>query len=241
MKKCIAFIAMGAIFFGIAVTNVSAEEYEVVKGDNLWNIAKEYDTTVEYLVEINDLRTTIIQPKQKLIVNDIYVVEEDDTLISVSEEFDITVDKLKELNDLKYDWVSTGQELKVYDISIEPIEEAVSQPKVEKSAKQASKTQKEPEGKTISVTATAYTAECAGCSGVTYTGVNLNNDRNAKVIAVDPSVIPLGTKVYVEGYGYATAEDIGGAIKGNRIDLHVPTKKEAYSWGRRTVDVTILN
>lgn len=92
----------------------------------------------------------------------------------------------------------------------------------------------------INVVATAYTAECDGCSGITYTGINLLEDRNAKVIAVDPSVIPLGSKVYVEGYGYAIAGDIGGAIKGNRIDIHVPTKKEAFDWGVREVRLRII-
>ncbi|WP_054788101.1 3D domain-containing protein [Gracilibacillus sp. JCM 18966] len=61
-----------------------------------------------------------------------------------------------------------------------------------------------------------------------------------KVVAVDPDVIPLGTRVHVEGYGEAIAGDTGGAIKGNRIDVHVPTKDEAFDWGRKQVDVTIL-
>src|SRR5699024_3592202 len=110
-----------------------------------------------------------------------------------------------------------------------------------KEAKSAeSKPDQAPEGKTISVSATAYTAKCDGCSGVTSTGVDLNANPNAKVIAVDPTVIPLGSEVYVEGYGYATAADVGGAIKGNKIDVHVPTKGEATSWGVRIVNVTIV-
>lgn len=71
--------------------------------------------------------------------------------------------------------------------------------------------------------------------------MNLKENPDAKVIAVDPSVIPLGTKVYVEGYGYATAEDIGGAIKGNRIDVFIPTQSGALEWGRKQVKVTILD
>ncbi|SDI11661.1 Uncharacterized conserved protein YabE, contains G5 and tandem DUF348 domains [Alteribacillus persepolensis] len=97
-----------------------------------------------------------------------------------------------------------------------------------------------PDGQTLTMQATAYTANCTGCSGVTATGVNLNSNPNKKVVAVDPSVIPLGTRVHVEGYGEAVAADTGGAIKGNKIDLHVPTKQEAGRFGRQTVKVTIL-
>jgi 3D (Asp-Asp-Asp) domain-containing protein/LysM repeat protein len=94
--------------------------------------------------------------------------------------------------------------------------------------------------KEITVTATAYTANCEGCSGITATGIDLKANPNAKVISVDPNVIPLGSKVYVEGYGYATAADTGGAIKGNVIDVFIPSKEEAIQWGRKQVKVTIL-
>ncbi len=59
-------------------------------------------------------------------------------------------------------------------------------------------------------------------------------------IAVDPRIIPYGTRVYVEGYGYATAIDCGGAIKGNRIDLFFETEKECRKWGIRNVKLYIL-
>lgn len=93
--------------------------------------------------------------------------------------------------------------------------------------------------KTLTVTATAYTANCKGCSGTTHTGIDLIANPDTKVIAVDPSVIPLGSVVYVEGYGYAIAGDIGSAIKGNKIDVFVPTRAEALKWGVRRVKVTI--
>jgi uncharacterized protein YabE (DUF348 family) len=96
-------------------------------------------------------------------------------------------------------------------------------------------------GKEFYVTATAYTAYCNGCSGITHTGINLRANPNVKVIAVDPKVIPLGSKVWVEGYGYAVAGDTGGAIKGKKIDLHVPTKSEAYKFGRRQVKMKIID
>src|SRR5699024_8271475 len=68
-------------------------------------------------------------------------------------------------------------------------------------------------GETMTMEATAYTADCEGCTGITATGIDLKNDRNQKVIAVDPDVIPLGSTVKVDGYGTAIAGDTGGAIK----------------------------
>lgn len=95
--------------------------------------------------------------------------------------------------------------------------------------------------KTLYMHATAYTANCAGCSGITATGINLKANPNKKVVAVDPSVIPLGSRVWVEGYGYAIAGDTGGAINGNRIDLFVPSRSEALNFGSRNVKVKILD
>ena len=96
-------------------------------------------------------------------------------------------------------------------------------------------------GKEIYVSSTAYTASCKGCSGVTSTGVDLKSNPGAKIIAVDPSVIPLGSKVYVEGYGYAVAADKGGAIKGNRIDVFFSSKNDAYRWGVKRVKIRVLD
>lgn len=99
----------------------------------------------------------------------------------------------------------------------------------------------ESSGKEMYVSSTAYTAGCNGCSGVTATGLDLKANPGAKVIAVDPSVIPLGTKVYVEGYGYAVASDTGSAIKGNKIDVFFSSKSDAYRWGRKQVKIRVLN
>src|SRR5699024_8114807 len=128
-----------------------------------------------------------------------------------------------------------------------PKEESTSKSKEESSSKPKEEPKEETQssepsgGKTYTMTATAYTANCSGCSGITATGIDLNANPNMKVIAVDPSVIPLGTKVWVEGYGEAIAGDTGGAIKGNRIDIHVPTKAEALNYGHQTVTVKILD
>jgi len=60
------------------------------------------------------------------------------------------------------------------------------------------------------------------------------------MVAVDPKVISLGTKMYIEGYGYATATDTGGAIKGNKIDVFLETYSQCMDWGRRSVKVYLL-
>lgn len=106
---------------------------------------------------------------------------------------------------------------------------------------QVSRGKSEPSGKEFYVSSTAYTASCSGCSGYTATGINLKANPNVKVIAVDPRVIPLGTKVYVEGYGYAIAADTGSAIKGNKIDVFFPSNSAAYRWGNKRVKIKILN
>ncbi|MGJ9383720.1 peptidoglycan-binding protein [Salipaludibacillus sp. CF4.18] len=95
-------------------------------------------------------------------------------------------------------------------------------------------------GRTMTVEATAYTAYCNGCSGTTATGIDLRNNPGKKVIAVDPSVIPLGSTVEVEGYGTAIAGDTGGAIKGNKIDLFMPNREDALNFGRRSLQITVL-
>ncbi|ASK64243.1 hypothetical protein CFK37_00565 [Virgibacillus phasianinus] len=118
-------------------------------------------------------------------------------------------------------------------------EAAAREEKDAETPKPEKKPQDNTDKKSFTVTATAYTMESAGGSGVTYTGINLRENPNAKVIAVDPSVIPIGSVVHVEGYGYAIAGDIGSAINGNKIDVYVPTRQAALEWGVRTVKVTI--
>ncbi len=93
----------------------------------------------------------------------------------------------------------------------------------------------------IKVRATAYTAHCTGCSGITKTGVNLNAHPNQKVVAVDPSLIPLGSTLYIPGYGEAIAADTGSAIQGAHIDVYLQNKQDAKKWGSQTLTITIVN
>ncbi|GEN50876.1 3D domain-containing protein [Alkalibacterium pelagium] len=100
----------------------------------------------------------------------------------------------------------------------------------------------EPEkssGRTLRVQATGYSTKQPNLSTHTATGIDLR--INPRVIAVDPSVIPLGSMVEVEGMGVYIAGDTGGAIRGNIIDIHFQTVGEALSWGRRSVTIRVLD
>lgn len=78
---------------------------------------------------------------------------------------------------------------------------------------------------------------CGIGNGKTYTGTIVTAGRT---IAVDPKVVPLGSQVYIEGYGWRTAEDIGGAVDGNHIDIAVTTHDEANRLGNTNGDVWVL-
>ncbi len=80
--------------------------------------------------------------------------------------------------------------------------------------------------------ATAYTHT----GRLTATGT----EPRVGVAAVDPKVIPLGSRLYIDGYGYARAEDTGGAIKGEKIDLFMEDESKVYNFGRRWVTVFVL-
>nr|WP_246594203.1 3D domain-containing protein [Evansella tamaricis] len=97
------------------------------------------------------------------------------------------------------------------------------------------------EGSWETFNATAYTAYCVGCSGVTRLGIDLRANPDAKVVAVDPNVIPLGSRVEVKGYGVFLAADTGGAIVGKKIDIFMPNRSDALAFGRRSVQVRVLD
>jgi uncharacterized protein YabE (DUF348 family) len=104
--------------------------------------------------------------------------------------------------------------------------------------------------KSLKMKATSYTSNyaCTGKRpgdrgfGITATGTRAKRDRNGySTVAVDPRVIPLGTKLFIEGYGYARAEDTGGAVRSNIIDLYFePGTAEFRNWYTHYVKVYIL-
>ncbi|WP_311198835.1 3D domain-containing protein [Paenibacillus hexagrammi] len=104
--------------------------------------------------------------------------------------------------------------------------------------------------KAVEVVATGYYAgkESTGKNpdhpeyGITFSGIKVKRDDKAlSTIAADPSVFPLGTVLFIPGYGYGVVADIGSAIKGKKIDLYFDTKDQVYKeWGKKTVKVFIV-
>ena len=94
-------------------------------------------------------------------------------------------------------------------------------------------------GKQFTVNASAYTAaadECGKSDGITASGLKVTEKRTLAC----PKELPFGTKLKIEGLGEYRCEDRGGAIKGNKIDIYVETKKEAFAFGRQNLTAEII-
>lgn len=128
---------------------------------------------------------------------------------------------------------STKEDVIIYESVAEPIS-------VTETTTEFIETTTEPPTKTMTVVATAY-CPCERCcgkwaDGITASGVKA---RANHTIAVDKKVIPFGTTVIINGREYV-AEDTGGAIKGNKIDIYFDSHEEALKWGRRTIEIEVL-
>ncbi|MFL0473793.1 LysM peptidoglycan-binding domain-containing protein [Priestia sp. 179-F W1.4 NHS] len=180
-----------------------------------------------------------------------YKVQPGDTMWSVAQRHGISISQLKQWNNLSSNTIYINQVLQVGGQAAAQAKPATPSPAAPSRPSTSAPSTSTPApapaqesksvSKEITVEATAYTAYCAGCSGITATGIDLRSNPNRKVIAVDPRVIPLGSRVYVEGYGEAIAGDTGGAIKGTRVDLFMASQSSALNWGRKTVKLQILD
>ena len=130
----------------------------------------------------------------------------------------------------------TKKEIPVVEMKQESVKTPELQKKPEKDKKPATVPASVVGNTSLNVIATGYTPGDPGCTGITYTGTKAARGT----IAVDPSVIPFGTKLYIPGYGYGVAADTGGAIKGNKIDLCYETRTEALNWGIKNITVYVV-
>ncbi|WP_078429090.1 LysM peptidoglycan-binding and 3D domain-containing protein [Alkalihalobacterium alkalinitrilicum] len=214
------------------------EEYLIEKGDTLSYIVEKYEgVTLKELQEWNQLEdpdliksgdtlTIYVKgaPYNKKIVTTSLETNENQSI----EESNVKVNEQGETK-------STTNEKPI-------VQEQEASAAVDEPIKSQEDTKEDTDvAMELTMTATAYTASCDGCSGITATGINLIDNPDKKVISVDPDVIPLGSKVYVEGYGNAIAGDTGGAIQGNKIDIFIPNKQDAINWGVQEVKVKVFN
>lgn len=181
-----------------------------------------------YNLANEDMGENLIYEESSVVLPDpsIHTVVDGDNLYDIASTYNISVDLLMEWNGLADHVIYPKDQLVLSsDTTLEKHPDTIP-----------------PEGPGIEMTveATAYTAYCYGCIGITAYGIDLRSNPEEKVIAVDPTVIPLGTKVWVEGYGEAIAGDTGGAIKGNRIDVFIPTYDGAIEWGRQEITLKIM-
>lgn len=246
-KHIVALTAIAALSVGTAGQASASSVHTVEKGDTLWAISQENNVSVENIQAWNNLDSYTIYPSQQLQIgesSETYTVVSGDTLYGIAVKHGMSVTELMTSNQLLDDLIYPGEKLVVKGTKA-PIKAPAKVSGVQSPAPSSSSEPNKPAAKTsvkeLTVTSTAYTASCKGCSGITSTGIDLNANPNQKVISVDPSVIPLGSKVWVEGYGEAIAGDTGGSIKGNKIDIYMPSNDDAIKWGRKTVTVKILN
>ena len=231
-KKVLALATASTLSTGIFV-----ETSAVKASESLWSSAQQYDVRIDKLKNTKYVESDSIFQNDQLEIlnnkqgNNIYVVQPGDNLYGISKEFGKTVDELAELNGIGApDLIYPGEKIAIDEAAATTLKQTAV----------ATQLLTEDDAQILTMTATAYTAYCEGCSGITKNGTDIRANPHLKVIAVDPTVIPLGTRVWVEGYGEAIAADIGGAIKGNIIDVFIPSHEEALQWGRKTVKVRIL-
>jgi 3D (Asp-Asp-Asp) domain-containing protein/LysM repeat protein len=263
LNKMKIFIAVVALS-GTVSANVQAETVTGPKADTLWKLAPVQNPSVVNVEKWNDLTINPIHPEDvpanPTETHD--TVKKGDTLWDKAKDYHVSVSLIKQWNKLITDFIHPALNLSnlnglntnnaIAAVPSPPPAEAAPEPATAPEpspAPVASTPARAPapapadntSSKEITVKATAYTASCDGCSGITATGIDIKSNPNEKVIAVDPSVIPLGSKVYVEGFGEATAADTGGAIKGNRIDVFIPSEQDALHFGVKQLKVQILN
>ncbi|WP_209366922.1 3D domain-containing protein [Priestia megaterium] len=239
------------------VATIKEMTHKVQQGNTLWSISQQYGVTVDQIKEWNGLKSDLIYPGEQLKIQSPngQAQQSSPSVAQAAPETQQAQAPAEQTQEEQQQAQAEQTQKEQQQAQAEQAQKEQQQAQAEQAqkeqqqaqAEQAQKQQQPAEssqqasGKSMTVEATAYTANCAGCSGTTATGVDLKANPNQKVIAVDPSVIPLGSKVYVEGYGEAVAADTGGAIKGNRIDVFVPSEGDAQQFGRKSVKITVMN
>ncbi|MFV5911674.1 cell wall-binding protein EntB [Bacillus cereus] len=209
------------------------------KAQEIVKAKEEAKVKEEVKVKEEEKAQEIVKPKEEAKIKEEVKVKEEEKVQEIAKAKE--EEKAQEIAKAK-------EEEKAREIAKAKEEEKaqeIAKAKEEERAKEASKNNIQSAKRELTVVATAYTADPSengtyGGRVLTAMGHDLTANPNMRIIAVDPKVIPLGSKVWVEGYGEAIAGDTGSAIKGNRIDVLMGSKSKAMNWGRQTVKVKIL-
>ena len=239
-------------------TEDGSTEYTIQWGDTLSSVALATDLSINDLVNVNDINNA-----NTIYSGNTISLSADQSTVTIetpeeTKSYDVSAPEVVEVEPVEE--APVAEEAPAVEEQAPAAEEA---PAVEEQApaaeeapvveeqqapaaevapvveEQAPAAETAPAGKTVTVEATAYSTNQPELSDTTATGINLN--ENPKVIAVDPSVIPLGSTVYIPGQGTFIAGDTGSAIKGNRIDVHMTDLNQALAFGRQSMEVQILN
>ena len=206
--------------------------------DRVEEAQKEHD-------KLTDMREALVVEKESLNEKQVAAVEKKEALnTKVADLRKVLAENESELNNLNAEEraIKAEQEAKRRAAAARNNVTTASSNQSAASKSTSNTTQKSAStsaGEWRTVQATGYSTQQRGLSTHTATGIDLR--VNPRVIAVDPRVIPLGSLVEVQGLGVYVAGDTGGAIKGNIIDIHYPTVRQALNWGRRNVKIRVIN
>ena len=216
------------------------QEYTIKWGDTLSVISEATGASLDTLVQVNEIQdANLIYPGTVLRFS--------------ADQKEVTVDNGTEQHSYRVQNNNEVKEVETTEATTQAAETETTQAAQATEATQTTQAAQATEvtqttqaaaasssqgGYYLTVEATAYSYNEAGLSNYTADGTNLVNEPN--VIAVDPSVIPLGSYVEIPGYGIFRAADTGGAIYGNRIDVHLVNLNDVYNFGRRTITIRVL-
>ena len=204
------------------------QEYTIKWGDTLSVISEATGASLDSLVQVNEIQNAnLIYPGTVLRFS---ADQKEVTVNNGSQEHSYRVQDNKEVKEVEKSEATTSASNETAQAT-----QATETTQAAQTTQAASSSQN---GYYLTVEATAYSYNEAGLSSYTADGTNLVNEPN--VIAVDPSVIPLGAYVEIPGYGIFRAADTGGAIYGNRIDVHLVNLNDVYNFGRRTITIRVL-
>ena len=210
------------------------QEYTIKWGDTLSVISEATGASLDTLVQVNEIQdANLIYPGTVLRFS---ADQKEVTVDNGTEQHSYRVQNNNEVKEVETTEATTQAAETETTQTTQAAQDAQETPATETT--QAAAASSSQGGYYLTVEATAYSYNEAGLSNYTADGTNLVSEPN--VIAVDPSVIPLGSYVEIPGYGIFRAADTGGAIYGNRIDVHLVNLNDVYNFGRRTITIRVL-